>query len=99
MPLVHLVVGVVHAVKVYREHGKLIKYCKVVNYAPVLYCVVMLHSKLARQYFHSINVEMQQNWIHHLLDNFAGYVVERLFQGDGTGGSITCFYRWLCLSS
>lgn len=85
--LAHLVVGVVHAVKVYGEYGKLMKRyemaCKVVNYAIVVNRVVVSHSKFCGQRLRSINVEMLQNWIQHLLDNFGSYDVERSFQGDG----------------
>jgi len=62
--LVHLVVGVVHVVKVYGEYGKLIKHYemayKVVNYAIVLNYVVVSHSKFSGQHLCSINVEMLQ---------------------------------------
>jgi hypothetical protein len=85
--LVHLVVGVVHVVKVYGEYGKLIKHYemayKVVNYAIVLNYVVVSHSKFSGQHLCSINVEMLQNCIQHLLDNFGSYDVEISFQGDG----------------
>ncbi len=87
VPLVHLAVGIVHAVRVYGEYGKMIKRyemaCKVINYAVTLNRVVVSHSKLGGQRLRFINGEMLQNWIQTLCDNFSGYDVERSFQGDG----------------
>jgi hypothetical protein len=57
--------------------------CNVMSYAIVLNHVVVSHSKFSGQRLCSTNVEMLQNWIQHLLDNFGSYDVERSFQGDG----------------
>jgi hypothetical protein len=87
VPLVHLAVGIVHAVREYGEYGKMIKRyemaCKVVNYSVTLNRVVVSSSKLGGQRLCLINGEMLQNWIQTLCDNFSCYVVERSFQGDG----------------
>ena len=72
--VVHLAVGIVHAVKVYGEYGKMIKRykmaCKVINYALTLNRVVVSHSKLGGQRLRLINGEMLQNWIQTLCNNF-----------------------------
>jgi hypothetical protein len=85
--LLHFVVAVVHAIKIFGQYGKLMERlkisCAVINYAMDANRVVVHHPKVTGQRLKKITRESLQEWIEGLCDSFAGDDSQRCYQGDG----------------
>ena len=85
--LVHFVVAVVDAVKVYGQYGQMTKQyetaCKAIDYGLAFNRFVVPHRKAGGQRLRALTLDILKPWIESLCDNFSGNDNDRYYQGDG----------------